>query len=294
MLRRAGSRDRPGAQPKLRTGDSSVPFGSMGSSPPPPPPSYPPVPPPPPPQPPPPGPPPRRATLRWGLGDAVLAFVLAIVGAIVVTQIVIGVTGTKQLPGGGYPETAAIIGATVAGQYGAWFLWMLLVSKRKGIGTLRADFGFVVDLARDWVTIAIGFGLEIAAGIALYPITHLVKKTPQQVVHDLDTAHGPKLTILVVTAIVVAPAVEELFFRGLLLRALQRRVSAPLAVAIAALAFGLTHLLFDFGSGAVLPALVFLGLVSGSLAVRSGNLSRSILLHAGFNLVAVLAVLTNH
>src|SRR3954465_5589034 len=113
----------------------------MGSSPPPPPPSYPPVPPPPPPVP---GPPPRRARLRWGLGDAVLAFVLAIVGAIVVTQITIGVTGTKPLPGGGHPETAAIIGATVAGQYGAWFLTMLVISKRKGLGTLRADFGFVV------------------------------------------------------------------------------------------------------------------------------------------------------
>jgi hypothetical protein len=232
--------------------------------------------------------------VRWGLGDALLAFVLAVAGAIVVTQITIAVTGTKALPGGGYPETAAIIGATVAGQYGVWFLWMLVVSRRKGIGTLRADFGFVVDLARDWATIAMGFGLEIAAGIALFPITHFVHHTPQQVVHDLDTAHGPKLVILVVTAIVVAPVVEELFFRGLLLRALQRRVSAPLAVAIAALAFGLTHLLFDFGAGAVLPALIGLGLLSGCLAVRTGNLSRSILLHAGFNLVAVLAVLTNH
>jgi membrane protease YdiL (CAAX protease family) len=220
--------------------------------------------------------------------------VLAIVGALVVTQITIGVTGMKPLPGGGYRETAPLIGATVAGQYGVWFLWMLLVSRRKGLGTLRADFGFVIDLARDWSTIAIGFGFEIAAGIALFPITNLVKKTPQQVVHDLDTAHGPKLAILVVTAIVIAPVVEELFFRGLLLRALQRRVSAPMAVALAALAFGLTHLLFDFGSGAVLPALVALGLVSGYLAVRTGNLSRSILLHAGFNLVAVLAVLTNH
>src|SRR6478609_2231420 len=104
----------------------------MGSMPPPPPPSYPPVPPPPPPQPPVPGPPPRRATVRWGLGDAVLAFVLAIVGALVVTQITIGVTGTKALPGGGYPETAAIIGASVAGQYGTWFLCMLVISKRKG------------------------------------------------------------------------------------------------------------------------------------------------------------------
>lgn len=232
--------------------------------------------------------------MRWGLGDAVLAFVLSFLGAIVATAVVVAVTHTKALPDGNYPENAPIIGATVVGQYGVWLLTMFLVSRQKGLGTLRADFGLVVDLASDWATIAMGFGFEIAAGIVLFPITNLVHHTPQQVVHDLDTAHGPKLVILVVTAIAVAPVVEELFFRGLLLRSLQRRMSAPMAVALAALAFGLTHVLFDFGSGAVLPALVALGLVSGVLAVRTGNLSRSILLHAGFNLVAVLAVLTNH
>jgi membrane protease YdiL (CAAX protease family) len=113
------------------------------------------------------------------------------------------------------------------------------------------------------------------------------------VVQDLETAHGPKLAVLAVTALVVAPVVEELFFRGLLLRSLQRRVSAPTAVVLSALAFGLAHVVFDWGSGVVLPALVALGMLSGIFAVRTGNLSRSILLHAGFNLVAVLAVLTN-
>ena len=34
-------------------------------------------------------------------------------------------------------------------------------------------------------------------------------------------------------------------------------------------------------------------MVSGVVAVRTGNLSASILLHMGFNLLAVLAVLTN-
>ena len=37
--------------------------------------------------------------------------------------------------------------------------------------------------------------------------------------------------------------------------------------------------------------LLVLGMVSGILAVRTGNLSRSILLHAGFNVVTVLVVL---
>jgi len=107
-------------------------------------------------------------------------------------------------------------------------------------------------------------------------------------VHDLDTAHGVKLAVIALTAVVVAPVVEELFFRGLLLRALQRRFSAPAAVAISGATFGAVHLL-DPGAYVILPALVALGMLSGVFAVRTGNLSRSILLHAGFNLLAVAA-----
>jgi uncharacterized protein len=235
--------------------------------------------------------PPQRVTLRWGLGDAVLAFVLATIGGVVGSVIGVMATGAKTV-NGQVPETAAILAGAVIGQYGAWLAWIYAASRMKGIGTLRADFGFVVDIARDWPMIPLGFGFEIVSGIVLLPITHFIKHAPQRVVQDLDSAHGAKLVVLAITALVVAPVVEELFFRGLLLRSLQRRMSAPAAVAVAGLTFGLAHVVFDFGSGAVLPALVALGMLSGVFAVRTGNLSRSILLHAGFNLLAVLAVLT--
>jgi membrane protease YdiL (CAAX protease family) len=232
-----------------------------------------------------------RPIVRWGLGDAVLAFGLATLGGVIGSYIAIVASGAKIVDGK-VPQTAAILAGAVIGQYGAWFAWIYAASRFKGLGSLRADFGFMVDITRDWSMIVLGFALEIVAGIALFPISHLVKHG-QQVVQDLETAHGPKLAVLAVTALVVAPVVEELFFRGLLLRSLQRRVSAPTAVVLSALAFGLAHVVFDWGSGVVLPALVALGMLSGIFAVRTGNLSRSILLHAGFNLVAVLAVLTN-
>jgi membrane protease YdiL (CAAX protease family) len=260
----------------------------MGSLPPPPPPP-PPVPPFPVPSP---GSPPNRAVLRWGLGDAMLAFVLATLGGVLGETIAIAATGAKAVDGK-YVETAALLAGAILGQYGAWVAWMYTASKRKGFGTLRADFGLYVDLAHDWPMLPLGLALEVVAGIVLLPISHFVNHAPQRVVEDLDTAHGAKLALLAVTALFIAPVVEELFFRGLLLRSLQRRVSAPAAVVIAALAFGLAHVVFDFGSGVVLPALVALGMLSGVFAVRTGNLSRSILLHVGFNLLAVLAVLTN-
>jgi uncharacterized protein len=238
---------------------------------------------------PPPSPP---SVLRWGLGDAVLAFVLATLGGVVGEVIAIAASGAKSVHGT-IPETAPLLLGAVVGQYGAWLAWIYAASRFKGFANLRADFGLTIDFVRDWPMIGLGLALEIAAGIVLLPISRFVHHAPQRVVQDLNTAHGAKLAVLALTALVFAPVVEELFFRGLLLRSLQRRMSAPAAVAISALAFGLAHVVFDFGSGVVLPALVGLGMLSGYFAVRTGNLSRSILLHMGFNLLAVLAVLTN-
>ncbi len=251
----------------------------------------------PPPAPPPPrpaAPPPTRRIPRWGLPDAAVAFVVAVVGGAVGEIIAVVLSGAHTAANGDIRITAPILFGAVAGQYGTWFAALWFTSVRKGARSLRRDFGFTVDLVADWWMIPLGLGFEIVAAIVVLPISHLVKHTPQEVVHELDTAHGAKLVVLVATALVAAPVVEELFFRGLLLRALERRMSAPAAVTVAALAFGLAHVVFDFGAGVVLPALVALGMLSGYFAVRTGNLSRSILLHMGFNLLAVLAVLTNH
>ncbi|MDQ1467706.1 MAG: protease family protein [Actinomycetota bacterium] len=220
-----------------------------------------------------------------------LAFVLATLGGAVGETIAVVVSGTKSAHGV-IPITAPVLAGAVVGQYGAWLAWIYAASRFKGFGNLRADFGLVVDVVRDWAMLPLGLGFEIVAGIVILPISNLRSTTPQEVVNELEHARGAKLAVLAVTAVLIAPVVEELFFRGLLLRSLQRRVPAPTAVAISALAFGLAHVVFDFGSGVVLPALVALGMISGILAVRTGNLSRSILLHAGFNLFAVLAVLT--
>jgi membrane protease YdiL (CAAX protease family) len=82
-------------------------------------------------------------------------------------------------------------------------------------------------------------------------------------------------------------------FRGLLLRGLQNYMSDNWAIGTSATIFGCVHFLGGnaLGTLAALPALIGLGVVSGVLAVRSGNLSRSILLHMGFNLLAVVGAL---
>jgi membrane protease YdiL (CAAX protease family) len=62
------------------------------------------------------------------------------------------------------------------------------------------------------------------------------------------------------------------------------------AVGLSALLFASAHLL-DPGAVLVLPGLLLVGIVSGILAVRSGDLSRPILLHVGFNVLVVVVAL---
>ena len=89
---------------------------------------------------------------------------------------------------------------------------------------------------------------------------------------------GSASLLLVVLVVVGAPIIEELFFRGLLLRSIQARWSDWLALVASSILFGLAH--FQLLQ---LPALVMFGLVAGYCAQRTGRLGMSICAHAGFN-----------
>ena len=110
---------------------------------------------------------------------------------------------------------------------------------------------------------------------------------------ELDKARGVHLALIALVAGLIAPVCEELLFRGLLLRSLRRRVSPVAAVAISALVFALAHPMLDptFGTLAVVPALFALGAISGVAALRRGDLSMSIFLHIGFNLLTTVSAL---
>jgi len=90
---------------------------------------------------------------------------------------------------------------------------------------------------------------------------------------------------LAIVVVVGAPVVEELFFRGLVLRSLQRRFGDVWAVVGSAMLFGVAHF-----EPLQLPALVGLGVVLGVMAVYNKRLGPSIFAHAGFNLVTMIAL----
>lgn len=92
---------------------------------------------------------------------------------------------------------------------------------------------------------------------------------------------GGWTTVLLLTA-VLPGLVEEALLRGVVLTGLRRRLSAPAAVTVTALAFAALHL----SPWRFLPQLL-LGLAAGLLAVRTGSCWPGALMHAAFNAVIV-------
>ncbi len=230
-----------------------------------------------------------RAAVRWGLPDVALAWFAGLVASIVAAAVVIAI---GDVPSDDATDDVGVLLGSVVGQgvgiVGA--LWV--VSRWKGLASLRRDFGLVVR-ARNWGWMAAGVGLQIASTLVLLPLAELHgREEAQEVVEQFEDAQGFQVLLFALVVVIVAPISEELLFRGALLRALQRKTTPAWAVFGSALIFALVHPIASptIGSVMAVPALLALGVFSAGLAVRTGNLSASILLHAGFNLLTAVVV----
>ena len=218
---------------------------------------------------------------RWGLGDVVWVYLAGLVAGNVLGAIGLGITQDNvQHPG------ALTFALSFAGQYGSWFGGIAWVASQKG-RSLRQDFGFALRIS-SWRAVFIGIGLALFGNAMLLPLTRWISER-QDVVEDLRSSTGLKRLVIVLGAGVVAPVVEELMFRGLLLRALRRRMQPVLAIAVQALVFGFAHTLSpSWGNFAAVPGITVLGVASGVAAEETGDLSASILMHFGVNLLALV------
>jgi membrane protease YdiL (CAAX protease family) len=229
----------------------------------------------------------ERAEVRWGLGDAALGFVLGLVGGAVASGVVLALSGADDI------EDLSLGWLAVA-QVGLWFGLLgvpLAAAKLKGNGPV-SDYGLRI-VGRDVpLGLVVGFVSQWAILWIVYlPIQLLtdvsssdISEPAQEITDKASSPLGVVLLILIVG--IGAPIVEEIFFRGLVLRALARRVSEPLAIGGAALAFALTHF-----QALQLPALFLFGIVLGVVTQRYGRLGPAIVAHMVFNLTAVVSLL---
>jgi membrane protease YdiL (CAAX protease family) len=82
----------------------------------------------------------------------------------------------------------------------------------------------------------------------------------------------------------IAPVIEELFFRGFLYPVLARRSGVPAAVLLTSLGFMLIHVSQLAGAWAPLLILFFVGLAFTLARVSTGSVAVPYLMHVGYNL----------
>jgi membrane protease YdiL (CAAX protease family) len=226
--------------------------------------------------------------LRWGLGDVVWVWFAGLVAGAVAVSIAAALRGrtNAQLTDG----IDLVVG--LLAQNGAILAALAVVSRRKGRATLRGDFGLVVR-ARDWSWLAAGVLVQVVS-LGLVGLLDQVAGNldQQQAVETLERSQGLEVVLIVLGVTLFAPLVEELLFRGLLLRALLRRTSPVAAVLISSVVFAAVHLL-DPSTLPLMAPLLLLAVISAIRAVRTGELSQSILLHVGFNLLSAVVLIAS-
>jgi hypothetical protein len=161
-----------------------------------------------------------------------------------------------------------------------------------------ADIGFEVRPV-DGRFLFLGALLQVVLALVFLPLANLIDTdgTPQMLTEQLlSIEQGWVKVVLVLTTGLLVPVIEEVIFRGMVLRSLLARTGRRAAVVASAVLFAAFHLLdVDWSSpaavGLTVAQLLVVGLVLGFVTARSGRLGPAIFLHAGFNLLVVSVLL---
>ncbi|MDH4278392.1 MAG: CPBP family intramembrane metalloprotease [Acidimicrobiia bacterium] len=237
----------------------------------------------------------------WGFGDVILGvpffLALSIVGFVVGLAIT-GVDGLLDMADSS-DVTALPLGLlafSLLFQQLGQGIWPLIVSRWKGLGP-----------ASDWRLVAkprdIGIGLGVAvlglagAGVAGMVTSSLVGLTDEAAADNTqflrEAAGTPWLAAILFAAVIGAPITEELFFRGLTLRAIEKRMGSTWAIVLSGVIFTLPHFTSpDLRGTAVLFSSIFVvGLILGAVTVKTDRLAAAIVAHMIFNGIGAAAAL---
>jgi uncharacterized protein len=244
----------------------------------------------------------RSAAWRWFF-FALLGFVVgqllgALFGAVAGDVAGKSAAQMKVITGESVPPEWYVL-STLVGLWVGFFGAPWLASRLQGTRRFVADLG----VRFRWVDL---WGIVI--GVAGQGVVVLLYAPFQHHIHNFNApsqkltggAHGGGFVIVALATVLLAPFMEELFFRGLLFRALARLCTpigpgvtrargfgVVVAVVIDGLLFGLAH-----GEWVQLAGLALFGALLATISYRTGRQGMNMVSHASFNLVAILAILS--
>jgi membrane protease YdiL (CAAX protease family) len=191
--------------------------------------------------------------------------------------------------------TAIGLGLAMTIGYGPSVVWAVVSARRWGSADLLGALGVRakwVDLGWGPLIWLVAIGVQILLG-ALILVTDLPTVSNTDAISNFD-GRTAEMWVVIFAAVVMAPVVEELVFRGLLLRSLVRVMPAPFAILIQAVVFGVLHLNPEAGIAnlGLVIILTGVGAVLGVAAHKLGRIAPTIIAHSIFNAVVMALVLS--
>ncbi len=235
---------------------------------------------------------PTKPPLPWGWGEITKALLFIIIGILVVGALVVGIgvaTGALPLPEGEGMAAAPLfwLGMLI---YGVVALAVYLFAVRRAQGDWSplgfGPFGWQWLFMAPVITLTMLFGMGLVNVVFVMPFTGGEFENPQiEALTGGSSLSLGELGALMILVAVVAPIVEELFFRGMLYPVLRRRWSAPIAIAANGFLFALIHVM-----PILLPGLFFVGIVLAWVRERSGSVIPCMVIHALQNGTVLLVI----
>lgn len=229
-------------------------------------------------------------------GPTVTLPLAAAVGAIavlsislIVSKYLLDLLVDLEWPVAVYVTLLAVVG------YGPSVWFCRFASRRWGTDDLGTDIGLtprLADLGWGPVIWLGALGAQLAVGAIVVTLGVPLIGNTEGI--DQISADRTYVVSLVITAVIAAPIVEEMVFRGVVMRGLRSRLPLVVVVVAQGLLFGAAHVDPVRGAGNVGLVLVLsgVGIAFGIAVSLLGRIGPSIVAHAIFNGVVLLIVLT--
>lgn len=219
---------------------------------------------------------------------AALGALVVTVSSLVGSRFLLDALGRFEWPILVYVAISAVAGYGPMVAYCAW------TARRWGSGKLGTDLGFRfrwADLGWGPLTWLTAVLCQVTVGVAIVALGVPITSNTESL-DDLGGERGVLIALLV-TAVLAAPVVEELVFRGVVLRGFRSVMGPVTAVALQAVLFGAAHVDPARGVGNVGLVIVLsaVGAVLGVAAVLFRRLGPAVLAHGILNGVVMCYVL---
>ena len=225
---------------------------------------------------------------QFGVSDFVAVVAAGLAGSVVAVALLLFVTEDI--------DANLAFAVVVPAQLGSSLLALAWVRKRRQFTGFEDAYGLTVETS-DLLYLAVGVGLNILLTLAVVPLVQALQPE-ENPLGTVEAVQGLEGFAVVAGALVLGigvPLVEELTYRGLLLRLLLQRRSERTAVIASSAIFALAHVqalrAFDGETlliffVVVVPVFFVLGVVMARLTIRHGRLGPAIFVHAGYDLLS--------